>query len=361
MSSATPSRLVKWLRGIAGVFLAIVLSLGLAELALRVFDLAPAGGLSTVTQSEFERIPGMFSPGQSLVERLVKQVPYRATIDSLGYRGTEEFPRLKPAGEVRVLMLGDSFTFGYLVDDEKTLPAVVESLLRSRCGNDIRVINAGVPGSTIETAAPVAARSLSLGIDAAVLTFVENDVTDLPAAMWNQLAANRAAKSKFPMSVVYPWARKLALWNLVMEVRGKLRNLRATRELPVRVAPDAGAANEKLLALRAEYQQRLVALRDSLARAGIPLILAIYPSHRAVYDHLDEQIRWVERIGHEAGLHTIDLTPPLQKDGRSKEELFLFPYDGHPSAAGYADVAPGLVDTLVQVPLLASRCKPAAP
>jgi lysophospholipase L1-like esterase len=100
----------------------------------------------------------------------------------------------------------------------------------------------------------------------------------------------------------------------------------------------------------------LIALRDTLARANVPLIFAIYPSHRAVYDSLDEQIRWVERTAREVGLATVDFTPPLQKDGRSKEELFLFPYDGHPSVAGYATVAPSLVDALVALPVMTNRC-----
>ncbi len=356
MTTAAHTRARKWLWGTVAVALGVALSLALAEVALRLFDLAPVGSLATVTQREFERIPGMFSPGQSLVERLVPQLPYRITIDSLGYRDAGQLPRTKPAGEVRVLMLGDSFTFGYLVDDDKTLPADVERLLRSRCGDGVRVINAGVPGSSIETAAGMADRSLSLGIDVAVITFVENDVTDLPSAMWTQLATNRAAKSRFPMSLVYPWARQLALWNLVMEARGKWRARKTTAVLPVRLAPEASGPNQALLKLRDEYRQRLTALRDRLAGAGVPLVFAIYPSHRAVYDSLDEQVRWVERTAREAGLTTVDLTPPLQRDGRPKEELFLFPYDGHPSVAGYALVSPSLADTLMAVPVLKDRC-----
>lgn len=69
------------------------------------------------------------------------------TINSLGYRG-REFSREKPAGTTRILFVGDSFVYGYGVDDEQTLPRLVEKQLQQRYEN-VEVINGGFHGSSM--------------------------------------------------------------------------------------------------------------------------------------------------------------------------------------------------------------------
>lgn len=359
MTATWRSRLL----ALAAILIGLLLATLLAELTLRIFHLASTEGLATVGQRDFDRLPGLFAPEQRVVDRDVPQIPYRISIDSLGYRGTTEPPRIKPAGEVRIVMLGDSFTFGYLVDDDGTLPAQVERGLQSRCGPSVRVINAGVGGTSIETAAPMMARAEVLKPDAAVLTFTENDVTDLAQPMWDQLAANRLAKSRFPMSVVYPLVREMALWNLMLKVRarwksGPLVGMPAARpaQPPAEGESAAQRRDSLLLALRTQYRERLGQLKERLDSAGIPLILAIYPSHLAVYQGRDEQVRWVEMLATELGIRTVNLLAPLRDDGRTQEQLYLLPVDGHPSVAGYTVVAPAIAASLRALPVFAGRC-----
>lgn len=358
MRPFSPSpRLRIWAFRIAAVAIGLALSLLLVEMALRLFGLAPVGGIATVNQRDFDRLPGIYVPGQQMVDRRRPQLPHTITIDSLGYRGTEEFPRSKPVNEIRIVMLGDSFTYGDFVDDDKTLPAQLERIVKGRCGEGVRVINTGVGGTSIETASAMAERSLPLGVDIAVLTFTENDVTDLAVPMWNQMTANRAAKSRFPMSVVYPVMRRLAIWNVVLAAQGKWRNRRAGAVLARKPAPGPTEPSDALLALREEYRLRLDALRDRLSAEHVPLIFAIYPSHLSVYGiNSGEQVSWVERTAREAGLPTVNLTEALRRDGRPMEALYLLPWDGHPSAVGYEVVAPVFADELLGVPPLAARC-----
>lgn len=363
MTAAPPQpRSRTWFLRLAAGAIGLVMAVLLVEAILRVFHLAPVGGIATVNQRDFDRLPGLFVPGQHMLDRRVPALPHEITIDSLGYRGTEALARAKPVGAVRIVLLGDSFTYGDFVDDSQTLPALLEQRLRTRCGNDIEVINAGVGGSSIETAAVMAERSLVLGVDIAVLTFSENDVTDLAAPMWDQMTANRAAKSRFPMSVVYPVMRRLAVWNLMLTAQSKLRNRRAATLLPPKPKSPTTGPSAGILALRDEYQRRLVGLRDQLGRADIPLVFAIYPSHLSVYRiNAGEQIRWIEATAVAAGLETVNFMPVLQEDGRPVEELYLLPHDGHPSARGYAVVAPSLEGALVSMPALATRCNPESP
>jgi hypothetical protein len=70
---------------------------------------------------------------------MVEGVPYRT--NALGLRDRDlESP--KPAGTVRVLMLGDSFTEGGGLADADTIPRRVETALRASCPG-VEVINAG--------------------------------------------------------------------------------------------------------------------------------------------------------------------------------------------------------------------------
>ena len=98
-----------------------------AEVALRVTGLAPADtGVFTVTQRQFEEIPGIWGPGQDQEVLKNPNLPFRVTTNALGYRG-EDFPLEKPDGEFRVFYVGDSFTFGDFVDDHETMPAMLET------------------------------------------------------------------------------------------------------------------------------------------------------------------------------------------------------------------------------------------
>ncbi len=56
------------------------------------------------------------------------------------------------SAETRILFLGDSITAGYGVDKEKAYPALVDKALKQKGLGDIRIINAGISGSTSASA-----------------------------------------------------------------------------------------------------------------------------------------------------------------------------------------------------------------
>jgi lysophospholipase L1-like esterase len=68
--------------------------------------------------------------------------------DSRGFRGRDEIPIEKPAGEIRIFLVGDSSTFGLGVPDDATFGHVMEAALRKSTGRPVRVINSGCPGHT---------------------------------------------------------------------------------------------------------------------------------------------------------------------------------------------------------------------
>ena len=67
-------------------------------------------------------------------------------INADGFRDTNKHPVPKPVGTIRVLLLGDSFTFGYGVNYEDTWPVIVERLLEKSGGRRIDLVKAGIEG-----------------------------------------------------------------------------------------------------------------------------------------------------------------------------------------------------------------------
>jgi hypothetical protein len=103
---------------------------------------------------------------------------WRFVSNSRGLRDAREFPYAKPAGTLRVLVLGDSHTQGYEVRQEATFSAVLERYLARR-GVRAEVLNAGVSGfSTAEELAYLENEGYKYQPDVVVLGFYANDFED---------------------------------------------------------------------------------------------------------------------------------------------------------------------------------------
>ncbi len=319
----------------AGLLAGLVVVEGL----LRVLGAAPTNGVNSVTEKEFWSVPGILSPGQSLIDRSNPRLPLRVTTDSLGYRGGELAAR-KPPGELRILFTGDSFVYGDFVNDDQTLPAQLEQRLRGRCAG-VRVVNAGLGDATIVDEAHLIDRGLRLSPDLVILLFSENDVADL----------NRS-------STLYPVLRHTALWNFALAVRARWRARAPAGPITsLNMMTAAGRADSLVRELRETYRRALLAVRDTLAQRGVPLALVAYPSHLAVTNQgMRDQLAWFTGTATDAHLFEVNLLQPLAATGLPAQALYLLPYDGHPSPRGYEIAAAYLADRLVSAGPLAAAC-----
>jgi lysophospholipase L1-like esterase len=68
-------------------------------------------------------------------------------VNSEGYRnGTKEFGK-KEEGKIRIITIGGSTTFGWLIKDyQQTWPSQLEEMLNKKFNGQVEVINAGLPG-----------------------------------------------------------------------------------------------------------------------------------------------------------------------------------------------------------------------
>jgi lysophospholipase L1-like esterase len=102
---------------------------------------------------------------------------FTVELNSLGFRGPEIEPD-KPADSYRVLVLGDSVTFGWGVDDEATFVRRLERRWNARDdGRRYEVVNTGhLAYDTTQELRLLERRGLALEPDAVVLVFVGNDI-----------------------------------------------------------------------------------------------------------------------------------------------------------------------------------------
>lgn len=123
----------------------------------------------------FDDYPALFGDLPSNTSRIWRDanLPFEVTINSQGLRMTRD---VGPRGaSQRILLLGDSFTFGYNVHDSATYPEFLSATVPDR-----EVINAGVPGYTIpqETSLFIE-RSKYTEPDIVVLQILFNDLFGL--------------------------------------------------------------------------------------------------------------------------------------------------------------------------------------
>lgn len=331
---------------IVSALILLVVTLIAVEVLLRFAGVSPKR-IASVDATQFESVPGIWKPDQQLISREIASLPYAVSINTLGYRG-RNFPVTKPPGQFRILMVGDSLTFGNFVDDDMTLPSRLEAHMASACPQvPVLVINAGVSGSTITTQVEMIERGMELDPDLIVLAFHENDLEDLRTPLWEIMSRNRAAKSQFPMRIAWPVLRNTATWSFALHVRAWWTNRS-------RVAGGPGEQQSADLApLKSEYQAAFVALRNRLRERSLPLLFLGYPGHWTVKGTEPFGINaWAVQLARSLDVQTVDLSIPLRiglagsnaakPEPRKIDRGYLLPHDGHPSALGH-DLAGGAV------------------
>lgn len=118
----------------------ILLVLLIAEIHLRIFYVREFHPDPEITRAYMPDTELIYFSRPSRPEKNI----WGFIINSIGLRNEEILPKSK--GTFRVIVLGDSFVQGHMMELEETYPKVLERLLKSNERVNIEAINAGVPG-----------------------------------------------------------------------------------------------------------------------------------------------------------------------------------------------------------------------
>lgn len=356
--AARRTRLTTFMRDTV-IVLAVSLGLMLVlEVALRLFRPQELAGTAVQGAhfSDFDTLLGIrYIPG-AIWRFTHPEYTVVYAINGHGFRDKAERPISKPAGTVRVLLLGDSFTFGQGVNADETWAAVAERELGSQ-GHAFDLVNAAMQGMDTHSELILLRRLvLHYDVDAVVVGFLINDLyTNRPYAPTvppGRAAAEDGQLQDRPPSVfrrigdfqslhLVTLARRLvssvdaayiALYLALPERRDYLR------------VPLSDMARQQLQITETLVRQ-MAAYCDSL---GKPLVVLSIPQQfQVLYAKagranqsvdIDYYDRHFTRVAKRSGFTWVASQPELVAAARGSRELF-HRIDGHLTADGNAVVA----------------------
>ncbi len=331
---------------------------------------------------------GDLTPNLNHVERLYNIRPYFLQTNSVGLRNDREIEE----NAVRILAIGDSFTYGMYVHNHETFPARLEERLNQLLAPEVQVLNAGVPGYTIQDELEyLHEKGLALEPDVVILGTYTNDVFDFYPPMREIMARSvllnavtDPAEPPAPNPLDALLGDHLALYTALQQLRASYGQAQIERQIN-QVTPTIDGLHrtyQDLTFLRpqdfpdewAAYEHTLHDMIDLLDEKGIPLVIVLFPDvaqlppETALTEVPQQELA---RIAAETGTPFLDMLPVFREIG-DVQSLYLMYYnkhaqfdpnapdavvgqytgDGHPTPYGYLVTARLLADLLLQENLL---------
>lgn len=286
-----------------------------------------------------------------------------ATINSLGLRGSEP-GNPKPVGSFRILVAGDSTTFGWGVNDHETYAVRLEQLIRhQRSPVRDEVINAGVNGYDLrQTSSLLRYLTPRLQPDLILLGLFWNDLDYQVQTPEGQLLVDRSQLSDVA-------AEQSGTFQMIGQGSGMRATLRQSRAVYVlwqawlsaiektsradnavrwEVALLEGRRTPAIEQAWIEMSRELAEVRTIATDAGAEIAIVIIPIRAQVerdYPDAAYQTR-VADIAKRLGITVVDPLPMFRSQ-RKQRDLFM-PFDRmHMSPAGHELMGRTIYDAIL--------------
>jgi len=304
---------------------------------------------------------GDLRPNKTILSLIAPDHPYVVTTNNLGLRSRQTHDN-KKNDTFRVLAIGDSFTFGPYVADDETWPARLEQFTKQKFPVlPIEVLNAGIASYTItDELSYLQDKGLALNPDLVILEVTFNDVADLrrvhrglfkrPVDNWKHRAIQTIRNVAYDHSYL-------------VSALVSLKNAMVTKGVVATKPQGDDDLYEAIL--YGEHQEFLEAYETSFVRfvnllriQNIPLVVLYYPeasmSSKEPLDRKDVRKipMFIQSLAAKTQTPFFDATHALVDQDPSL--IYLLPWNGHPSPAGYYLTAKHLLSFLEPLQLLPS-------
>jgi lysophospholipase L1-like esterase len=314
----------------AAILLGLVLGIGVAEVIVR--GMAPPPDTKAISLPSSPRqygYPPHFTGYAGGVQ---------FSTNSSGFRGPD-FPEVNsakdPAKDFNIVVVGDSYAFGYGVDYENTFPRIIERELSSS-GAPIKVFDLAVPGyDTAEELATLKEFARRLHPDLILLSYHLNDIE-------RRTASDEAASG----GILQSWNLREHFY-LARLLLPQLAGLSRWLRLPIRTTASAEVTdyveNSEAWRRNQSTLDQFIAFTQSIhARLGVvvvPYFVTLNQKHPALRAYAVAENYFSSR-----GIPVADAFHYVQ--GLNARKLWINRFDGHPNAIGHSYIARAVLDLI---------------
>lgn len=238
-------------------------------------------------------------------------------LNSVGYRD-REFSKDKPKNTFRIYAVGDSYTFGWLINNpQESYPKLLEKALAGKTDKKVEVINAGVPGFSIsEDLQRFILEGQRYHPDIVLLGILDKEA----------LVSNTYFYRKD--KIIPDFIKNLRIYAFTFGKIFKLISEKQNHDYLLQVYSDKNSQDWQKFSKAVLALQKVVNLYN--AKLGIVVYPHIHPAHpNDKYDLYPYNQRFRE-FGKE---HDIIIIDPLNEFLKHphKEKLVISPADAHPT------------------------------
>lgn len=240
------------------------------------------------------------------------------TENSLGFRDREWFPE-DYAGKTTVLVIGDSFTFGWGVDNPEDR---YSNTLGAILGANYAVINLGVPGSATRQQLDVLRNYPLEEPDIIIWQYYLNDIDDAALSIGDQWWPN--VPDNVPRWIEESYLANFVYWRLIPSFQTIETNDGLTYwDWAYQAFDNSG--------IWAIHEQEILDMLAYIENSDARLIMILFPN---VQDPV-KSIEYVDRVAQVVrGQGTTSEILPLYEDVAyiGTEDIIVSPRDAHPNA-----------------------------
>lgn len=352
--------------------IATILTLFLLEVILR-----NTIALSIAWPQFYSNLMGDMEPNMKVVDTVQREYPFKVTTNSEGMRSLREFDRKKPLNTIRILCLGDSFTYGWGVDDEYTYPEYLYQMLKRQYPDlNFEVLNTGVPYYNIfDEIDYYEEKGHKLNADIVIVQFYNNDIHDMSKDHFfrtgSRLNANRKYTEGFNLrkiittTAIYSTIIKLKsfLNKPVMSFPPEIMLILKTSKYYQFLIPSPSKEESDIIGNREKinderlasdlnrfwknYKKGLLELKRMAEADGSQFLFIAMPDHFQMETYRSAHSSVLISLAQKHGIKMIDFLKPFRKAiYKYRLNPYIFPERYHSSKDGNKIIAREIADRL---------------